>query len=689
MRKIGWILVCVILALTLCACGQQQEASADVSEPPATQRETEAAVSATETTAATPEPSFTFPEGSVLFGVEIGTMSPEDAYAAICAALESYSIKLTVNGRTATVTQSAIELTCEKEAFLRYAAELESGITPDAPPQLSLNRSLLRQKLSACYNISAKSASVYYNSNTDQFAVSGEKSGTSVDVDEVLELAESAIVKLEPSLSVKVSQSTVDPKITGEDPRIQAAVEKANAYLNVSLTYTYTPAKGEAGTQTLTVDELGSFIAFDDLEPYVKRSSVESYAEKMNNKFGVSGGKGKFKTTSGTYINLKVTYAGQPVDVDGLTDDIKYCVEQGISGTREAPYMDISVSQEMAYNGNYVEVDLSSQYLWVYKNGKCVVSTPIVSGCVYDGSRTPTGVYSIYSKVKGTYLVGKTYREYVDYWMAFHGNYGIHDASWRSSFGGDTYLYEGSHGCVNLPVSVAGSVYKNVSIGTKVILYGGASKANPVTQQLTGTESHRVSASAAPFLLDVENTYGSDIQLTYASDNTSVAEVAADGTVTVKGVGTANITVTAPEQKYYTSASMTVTVTVYDPCAENGHSYDQWTVTKAPTCAAGEETGTCSCCGATTTRSVAPVTTEHTYGTPQVTEPTCGADGTSTSTCIYCGHQITEAYGEATGNHDFSSGGQYCDNGCGAENPNYVPPTESTVETEATEEATE
>ena len=51
---------------------------------------------------------------------------------------------------------------------------------------------------------------------------------------------------------------------------------------------------------------------------------------------------------------------------------------------------------------------------------------------------------------------------------------GLHDASWRSSFGGSIYSYNGSHGCVNLPVSFASQLYEEAKTGTPVIctIYG-------------------------------------------------------------------------------------------------------------------------------------------------------------------------------------------------------------------------
>ena len=81
------------------------------------------------------------------------------------------------------------------------------------------------------------------------------------------------------------------------------------------------------------------------------------------------------------------------------------------------------------------------------------------------------GVYSIYAKSTGVYLVGETWNSYVNYWMPFKGGYGLHDASWRSEFGGDIYLYDGSHGCVNTPYEKVKYIYEHTDYGTPVYVY--------------------------------------------------------------------------------------------------------------------------------------------------------------------------------------------------------------------------
>lgn len=120
--------------------------------------------------------------------------------------------------------------------------------------------------------------------------------------------------------------------------------------------------------------------------------------------------------------------------------------------------------------GDYVEVNITMQRMWVYRNGKQMLSTDVVTGN-YGSNDTPKGYFSIQYKERSTYLVGPGYSSYVDYWMPFYGGCGIHDASWRSSFGGTIYQGNGSHGCVNTPGSVMGKVYSYSYTGMPVIVY--------------------------------------------------------------------------------------------------------------------------------------------------------------------------------------------------------------------------
>jgi hypothetical protein len=47
----------------------------------------------------------------------------------------------------------------------------------------------------------------------------------------------------------------------------------------------------------------------------------------------------------------------------------------------------------------------------------------------------------------------------------------LHDASWRSAFGGEIYKRNGTHGCVNAPFHLAKTIYENIEEGIPIICY--------------------------------------------------------------------------------------------------------------------------------------------------------------------------------------------------------------------------
>ena len=119
----------------------------------------------------------------------------------------------------------------------------------------------------------------------------------------------------------------------------------------------------------------------------------------------------------------------------------------------------------------YVEISIDRQHMWYYKNGKLIVETDVVTGNADGWHNTPKGFHSIYSRARNTTLSGPGYSSFVEYWMAFCGGCGIHDASWRSRFGGSIYKGDGSHGCVNTPIDKVRIIYNNTTTGTPVIIY--------------------------------------------------------------------------------------------------------------------------------------------------------------------------------------------------------------------------
>lgn len=118
--------------------------------------------------------------------------------------------------------------------------------------------------------------------------------------------------------------------------------------------------------------------------------------------------------------------------------------------------------------GVYVIVDISEQKVTLYQNGEVLLVTDVVTG--KDSTPTDLGLFSLQAKTEDTYLTGEDYSVHVNYWMPYNGGEGLHDATWRSSFGGQIYHNSGSHGCDNLPLDAARTIYENIEVGDKVLV---------------------------------------------------------------------------------------------------------------------------------------------------------------------------------------------------------------------------
>lgn len=117
----------------------------------------------------------------------------------------------------------------------------------------------------------------------------------------------------------------------------------------------------------------------------------------------------------------------------------------------------------------FVIVDLDKQTLYLYNGTDQYIQTPITSG--KDSTPSDKGLFKIYYKSRNTPLIGDDYNVTVDYWMNYNNGEGLHDASWRSVFGTESYHTNGSHGCINIPPHLADDVYEYTQVGTKVLVH--------------------------------------------------------------------------------------------------------------------------------------------------------------------------------------------------------------------------
>lgn len=113
----------------------------------------------------------------------------------------------------------------------------------------------------------------------------------------------------------------------------------------------------------------------------------------------------------------------------------------------------------------WLEVDLSGQWMKVYKGSKVIKTFSVSTGL--PGTPTVIGTFYIHTMLLSQDMAGPGYYlPDVPFVMYFYKNYAIHGTYWHDNFGTPM-----SHGCVNMRTSEADWLYSYVSIGTRVVVH--------------------------------------------------------------------------------------------------------------------------------------------------------------------------------------------------------------------------
>lgn len=216
----------------------------------------------------------------------------------------------------------------------------------------------------------------------------------------------------------------------------------------------------------------------------VNDDAVAAYVLTLSNKYDTSGKPKQFTANRGDIIEITTGDFGWLLDNKYAEERIKEFVSSGQSayidltdGSEESNAWWIQTAVGFDANGNdyygttYAEVSISEQHMWMYQDGKVVLESDVVTGNPTLGNDTPQGAFRIRHMEKNATLKGPGYSTPVAYWMVFADDVGFHDATWQASFGGERYMTNGSHGCVNMPIDKAEELYDLIYLGMPVFVY--------------------------------------------------------------------------------------------------------------------------------------------------------------------------------------------------------------------------
>ena len=398
-----------------------------------------------------------FKDGTSINGVDCSKMSVQEAQKAVEEKLNNDVVHLLLPDETIEIVASDLEFKLQEDELSYFLEQQKETGQLQFEASVTLNKSLITKKLSGEYTFS----NAYLQLEDDNLFEIIPESGYSMDTDSAVEKAYEELKSGAKVIDLKTLcdfPDVVASKLVGEQ-------EKLNTILSTNITFQLPDniicLDKNVIKDWIVKDGNGNFSI--DVE-----ANLPLFIQKLNELSTFTVNKNILSTDLGVEIYAeKIT-----VELDTDAELMKILSEIGTTVKHELiykPYDNMPVD-------DYVEIDLGRQNVWMYIDGKCIVDTPCVTGSVAGGHATPPGVFKLKSKETKRYLQGynndgSKYKSYVNYWMPFNGGIGLHDATWRNKFGGNIYKNSGSHGCVNLPLSAARTIYENIDYDMPIIVY--------------------------------------------------------------------------------------------------------------------------------------------------------------------------------------------------------------------------
>lgn len=309
---------------------------------------------------------------------------------------------------------------------------------------------------------------VSYQYSDGHYQLVKEIYGNHIKKEQLKKAVTDSLTRGETILNLEADSCYMDPVYTMNSPKTFKTLRHLNKYVSTHIIYLF-------GSKREVVDGnvIHNWITIDEnLDIVLDKYQVGAYVKALGKKYDTVGVTRSFRTSLGNLVNVEGGIYGWKIDQEAETEALFENISSGRMLMREPAYIQKAASRAGNEIGNtYVEINITRQHLWFYKDGMLIVQGPVVTGNPNRGNATVTGTYMLNYKQEGTVLTGPGYAAGVQFWMPFYGNMGIHDAKWRRAFGGEIYKKNGTHGCVNAPYYLAKTIYEYIEAGVPVICY--------------------------------------------------------------------------------------------------------------------------------------------------------------------------------------------------------------------------
>lgn len=232
------------------------------------------------------------------------------------------------------------------------------------------------------------------------------------------------------------------------------------------------PVDASVVCEWIELSEDGSFALDESGNLQLAENAIPDFIKNLAAEYDTVGGTRQFQPTRGEAVMVEGGIYGNQIDQSAEVEYLTDAFNRKLTEVHEPTYKQKAWKQGKDDIGaTYIEVDMGEQMMYYYKDGVLQLETPIVTGNTSLRRGTPSGVNYVYLKQTNRILRGPGYASHVDFWMPVKGGIGIHDAAWRSKYGGEIYKTNGSHGCINTPRDAMEQLFDMAEVGTPVVMF--------------------------------------------------------------------------------------------------------------------------------------------------------------------------------------------------------------------------
>lgn len=322
----------------------------------------------------------------------------------------------------------------------------------------------------------------YIQYKDGSFSIIEETLGSKFNTEELVKNIKVALSEGKQQLDVTKANGYVKPQVYKDDQDLNNQLKAANEYCLSAITYTTPKGKeialdGSTLITWLSKQDDGSYTKYES----VFKEKLTAFVKELASQYNSIGATRTFTGKDGQSHTVSGGTYGFRVSTDSEVSALLKMINENKSENNRIPEHtgQLPSGENGGLGTTYLEINITKQHLWFVKDGSVVLESDFVSGKESDPTRlTPSGTYYIYNKERNRVLRGTKqpngkyeYESPVSYWMPFNKGIGLHDASWRSTFGRDIYINSGSHGCINLSTGFAGSLYSQIYVNLPVVVY--------------------------------------------------------------------------------------------------------------------------------------------------------------------------------------------------------------------------